>query len=163
VAEEYSLLVNGEAPESEMTDGYVTITRKWKKGDRVELYLPMPVRTVVADEKVEETLGRYAVQRGPLIFCAEWPDNAESKVLNLMLEEEPEYTSGFDAGLLNGAEVITANGRRFFTDADGTVTAGDPVTVTMIPYHLWNNRGRGEMRVWLPHSEHIRQEMHLTE
>ncbi len=163
VAEEYSLLVNGEAPESEMTDGYVTITRKWKKGDRVELYLPMPVRTVVADEKVEENLGRYAVQRGPLIFCAEWPDNAESKVLNLMLEEEPEYTSGFDAGLLNGAEVITANGRRFFTDADGTVTAGDPVTVTMIPYHLWNNRGRGEMRVWLPHSEHIRQEMHLTE
>jgi DUF1680 family protein len=151
-AEEYSLLVNGEAPESRMADGYVTVTRKWKKGDRVELYLPMPVRTVVSDIKVEENRGRYAVQRGPLIFCAEWPDNDDGKVLDLMLDEEPQYTSGYDASLLNGTEVITAGGRRIITAADGTATAGDTVTMTLIPYHLWNNRGRGEMRVWLPHA-----------
>jgi DUF1680 family protein len=152
VAEEYSLLVNGEAPESEMADGYVTVTRKWKKGDRVELYLPMPVRTVVSDIKVEENRGRYAVQRGPLIFCAEWPDNDDGKVLDLMLDEEPQYTSVYDAHLLNGTEVITTGGRRIITAADGTATAGDTVTMTLIPYHLWNNRGRGEMRVWLPHA-----------
>jgi len=152
VAEEYSLLVNGEAPESDMVDGYVTVTRKWKKGDRVELYLPMPVRTVVADEKVEENRGRYAVQRGPLIFCAEWPDNPEGKVLDILIDASPAFAAEFNKGLLNGTESIRTTGYRSFVASDGSSTAGEPFALTLIPYHLWNNRGRGEMRVWLPHA-----------
>ncbi|MRR19623.1 glycoside hydrolase family 127 protein [bacterium] len=151
VAEGYSLLVNGEAPETTLTDGYVTIDRKWKKGDRVELYLPMPVRTVIADEKVKVDAGKYAVQRGPLMYCAEWPDNPGVKVLDVMIDEKPDFTSGFDSGLLNGTEIIKTTGYGKVTDVDGTVTAGEPVLLTLVPYHLWNNRGKGEMRVWLPH------------
>jgi DUF1680 family protein len=74
--EEFSLLINGEVPKTELKNGYVTVTRRWKAGDRMDFYLPMPVRTVVADERVKEDEGKYAFQRGPLIFCAEWPDNA---------------------------------------------------------------------------------------
>ena len=150
VAESYSLLVNGEVPETRVSDGYVTIDRRWKQGDRVELYLPMPVRTVIADERVKEDAGRYAVQRGPIMFCAEWPDNPEVKVLDLMIDEKPAFTSGFVADLLEGAEIIKTTGYIKVTNVDGSVTAGEPVGLTLIPYHLWNNRGKGEMRVWLP-------------
>ncbi len=150
VAESYSLLVNGEVPETTVSDGYVTIDRRWKQGDRVELYLPMPVRTVIADERVKEDAGRYAVQRGPIMFCAEWPDNPEVKVLDLMIDEKPAFTSGFVADLLEGAEIIKTTGYIKVTNVDGSVTAGEPVGLTLIPYHLWNNRGKGEMRVWLP-------------
>jgi len=150
--EEYSLLVNGEAPETSVTDGYVTINRKWKKGDRVELYLPMPVRTVVADDKVKEDAGRYAIQRGPLMFCAEWPDHQDGKVLDILIAGNPVFTTEFQQGLLNGTELITTTGYRTITASDGTVTPGEPVTLTLIPYHLWNNRGKGEMRVWIPYN-----------
>jgi len=150
--EEYSLLVNGEAPEATLTDGYVTINRKWKKGDRIELYLPMPVRTVVADEKVKEDAGRYAIQRGPLIFCAEWPDQEDGKVLDILIAGNPVFITEFHQDLLNGTELITTTGYSAVAASDGTVTPGEPFAMTLIPYHLWNNRGKGEMRVWLPYT-----------
>ncbi len=152
VAEEYSLLVNGEVPEGSVTDGFFTVSRKWKRGDRVELYLPMPVRTVVADERVKEDSGKYAVQRGPLMFCAEWPDNPEGKVLDILIDARPAFTTEFNPGLLNGTELIKTTGYRSVAASDGTASPGEPFTITLIPYHLWNNRGKGEMRVWLPHT-----------
>jgi hypothetical protein len=150
--EEYSLLVNGEVPEASLTDGYVAINRKWKTGDRVELYLPMPVRTVVADEKVKEDTVRYAVQRGPLMYCAEWPDNPEGKVLDILIAANPVFTTEFRQDLLNGAELIKTTGYRAVSASGGAVSPGEPVALTLIPYHLWNNRGKGEMRVWIPYT-----------
>lgn len=151
-AEHYSLLVNGEPAENTVNDGYVTVSRRWRKGDRVDMYLPMPVRTVIADEKVKEDAGKYAVQRGPLMFCAEWPDNPEGKVLDIVIATKPDFTSEFNQGMLNGTELIRTTGYRAVTAADGTVAPGEPVALTLIPYHLWNNRGSGEMRVWIPHT-----------
>ena len=149
--EAYSLLVNGEVPETLLNNGYVTVTRLWEGGDRVELYLPMPVRTVVADERVKEDSGRYAVQKGPLMFCAEWPDNDEGKVFNLMLDASPVFTSEFVPDMLNGTEVITASGYDAIAGAAGDAKAFEKASLTLIPYHLWNNRGKGEMRVWIPY------------
>jgi len=151
VTEQYSLLINGEAPVVVMRNGYATVTRHWEKGDRVELYLPMPVRTVVADERVKEDAGKYAVQKGPLMFCAEWPDNRESKVFDLLLDAKPVFTSEFAADLLNGTEVITASGFKAVKDIHGNLMALDTAELTLIPYHLWNNREKGEMRVWIPY------------
>jgi DUF1680 family protein len=151
-AESYSLLVNGEPAVTTVTDGYVTVSRRWKKGDRVDLYLPMPIRTVIADEKVKEDSGKYAVQKGPLMFCVEWPDNPEDKVLDIIIDAKPVFTMEFNERMLNGTELIRTTGYRTITAADGTVVSGDTLGLTMIPYHLWNNRGRGEMRVWIPHN-----------
>jgi uncharacterized protein len=151
VEEEFSLLVNGEVPELSVTDGYVKVTRKWMRGDRVELFLPMPVRTVVADERVKEDAGKYAIQKGPLMFCAEWPDNPEGKVLDIFIDANPAFKTEFNQGLLNGTELIKTTGYRSVTASDGTVTPGEPFAMTLIPYHLWNNRGKGEMRVWIPY------------
>jgi len=154
VEEEFSLLVNGETPEGSVTNGFFTVSRKWKRGDRVELYLPMPVRTVAADERVKEDAGKYAIQRGPLMFCAEWPDNPEGKILDILIDASPAFTTEFNQGLLNGTELIKTTGYRSVAASDGTVTPGEPFAMTLIPYHLWNNRGKGEMRVWLPYTGH---------
>jgi DUF1680 family protein len=102
---QYSLRINGKDYKAEVTDGYATVSRRWKAGDKVELSLPMPVRTVAASDKVKEDMGKYAIQRGPLIFCAEWPDNPEGRVL-LAIDKKPEFSAEFIPGLFNGTEVI---------------------------------------------------------
>jgi DUF1680 family protein len=149
VAEGYSLLINGDVPVTTTRNGYATVSRRWKKGDRVELYLPMPVRSLAADERVSEDKGRYAVQKGPLIFCLEWPDN--ENIFHLYLDKKPDFTSAFETGLLGGTDVIRTKGYKAETDVDGNMKVIDTAELTLIPYHLWNNRGKGDMRVWIPH------------
>ncbi len=148
--EKYVIRVNGEDYNATVTDGYASVSRKWKKGDKIELLLPMPVRTVTADSRVKDDNDKYAIQRGPLIFCAEWPDNPEGHVLNLVIDEQPELKAEFIPDLLNGTEIIKTKARQAARNPDGTVSMGDYEEITLIPYHLWNNRGAGEMRVWLP-------------
>ncbi|HWR74525.1 MAG TPA: hypothetical protein VN276_02750, partial [Bacteroidales bacterium] len=146
----YIIRVNGKDYSATVTDGYASVLRKWKKGDKVELLLPMPVRTVTADNRVKDDNEKYAVQRGPLMFCAEWPDNPEGRVLNLVLDEQPELKAEFVPGLLNGTEVIRTKARQITVNPDGTNSRGEAEDITLIPYHLWNNRGKGEMKVWIP-------------
>ncbi len=151
--ESYSIKVNGKETICKIVNGYALIKRKWKDGDTIELYLPMPVRTVVADARVRADDGKYAVERGPLMFCAEWPDNDEGNTLSIVVDENPTFETSFDQDLLNGTEVIRTKGREARMNTDGSVILGDYHDLILIPYHLWNNRGAGEMKVWLPYKE----------
>ena len=151
IPEDFSLLVNGEPPKAKMENGYVSMKRTWRKGDRVELYLPMPVRTVVADDRVKEDTAKYAIQKGPLMFCAEWPDNTGGKVFGLILDEKPVFSTEFVPDMLSGTEVITTVGYMYEDGTDHNVREPVKTTLKLIPYHLWNNRGKGEMRVWIPY------------
>ena len=83
-----TLNVNGKSVPLKIKGGYVSLTRSWKAGDVIALNLPMPVRRVVANEKVRADRGRVALQRGPMVFCAEWPDNPGGKVRNLLLPDD---------------------------------------------------------------------------
>lgn len=149
-SEGYTISVNGEVLDAELLNGYAVITRKWKKGDKINLELPMPVRTVVADGRIKDDAGKIAVQRGPVMYCAEWPDNAEGRVLNLVIDEEAGFTTEFNPGLLNGTQVVTASGYQTSKTLDGKIETGEKQPVNLIPYALWNNRGPGQMMVWLP-------------
>ncbi len=75
VGEEVTLKVNGEAAPIKLNLGYAALSRRWKEGDMIELHLPMPARRVLANDKVKADVGRVAVERGPLVYCAEWTDN----------------------------------------------------------------------------------------
>jgi uncharacterized protein len=142
--------VNGREVKYKEEEGYAVIKKNWKRGDRIELSLPMEVRTVIADERVKDDIGKVAIQRGPLMFCAEWPDNGEGKVLSYILDKEAGFTTEFVPTLLHGTQVIKASGSRARRDLQGNVSTGEKEELTLIPYHLWNNRGAGEMMVWLP-------------
>jgi hypothetical protein len=128
--------------------GYVTLERVWKNGDRIEVELPLEPRWVVADERVRETRGRMAVERGPIVYCAEWPDVDGEKVLELLFDAKSELATEVARGFSDGATVIRATARRI------TAPSSDARRVTLIPYHLWANRGAGEMSVWLPTREY---------
>jgi hypothetical protein len=146
----YTLSVNGEPLTSKIENGYAVIKRKWNKGDKILLDLPMPVRTVIADERIKDDVGKIAVQRGPVIYCAEWPDNREGKVLNLIIDKESGLSTEFAPDLLGGTQIIKTSGVQTKKTLDGKIENLEKEPVTLIPYALWNNRGPGQMMVWLP-------------
>lgn len=148
--EVYGITVNGKSVKPEVISGYVSLKRKWTKGDLVEIDFPMPVRKVLADDRVKEDGGKIAFQRGPVIYCAEWPDNPPDDVLNLVVQRNAEITAEYIPSLLGGTEIIKTQG--FITkNLAGDGPAGmDRTQIKLIPYALWNNRGPGQMRIWLP-------------
>lgn len=145
-----TLKVNGKDVEMIMADGYAVIDKRWEKGDKISLVLPMPVRKVVADERVEADRDRFALQRGPLVYCAEWPDNKDVGVLNLVFDPEAEIKTSYREEILNGSVFLETTARQAGQAEDGETVTGSSQKAWLIPYHLWNNRGPGEMKVWLP-------------
>jgi DUF1680 family protein len=147
-----TLKVNGEAVPLKIERGYVEIARQWKPGDVIDLNLPMPVRRVAANQAVSADRGRVALQRGPIVFCVEWPDNPGGHVRNLVLPRNALLKAQFRPELLKGIVRITGTGIGLTAGADGKVH-GKEQMITAIPYYAWAHRGPGEMLVWLPETE----------
>ncbi|HOK26319.1 MAG TPA: glycoside hydrolase family 127 protein [Bacteroidales bacterium] len=148
--EKFSLTVNGIVVKYSIDKGYAVIKRKWKKGDRVVVDFPMPVRVICADERVKDDAGRVAFQRGPFVYCAEWPDNNTGNVRNLIIDTTAVLSTMFRNDLLGGVQIITVQGRQATKPSEGEIRFMEPEPVTLIPYAYWNNRGPGQMIVWLP-------------
>ena len=143
-----TIRVGGRRVPLTLDKGYVTIDRRWSPGDVIEIDLPMPVRRIAAHEQVEADRGRVALQRGPIVYAAEWPDNPGGKVRNIVLPDSSALSSTFRPDLLNGVQVITGRALGLSKDAAGRVQRHEQ-TLTAIPYATWANRGRGQMIVWL--------------
>jgi len=134
----FELRVNNEAIKPALTDGYAVISRRWAPGDTVTLTLPMPVRRVVADERVEADRGKVAIERGPLVYAAEGVDNNNS-VLDLVIPRTAKFDIERRPELLGGVTVLksTASDRK-----------GASRPLMLIPYYAWSHRGVGKMAVW---------------
>ncbi|MDE6002144.1 MAG: glycoside hydrolase family 127 protein [Prevotella sp.] len=152
----YTVKVNGRPVEEQLENGYLAIDRQWKKGDVVSVHLDMPVRMVKADQRVKADQGRTAVERGPLVYCAEGADNQGFCIFNFLVPRQPRFTvvdrqiSG-QRDVNFSVKAIEVEGQAVDTDAAGKVKA-QSATLTMIPYYAWNHRGTGLMQVWLPQS-----------
>jgi DUF1680 family protein len=144
----FTIRVNGRPFPFNMEKGYAVLCRKWKKNDTVELSLPMPVRRILADPEIKDDAGKAALQRGPVVFCAEWPDFADKRVLNLLLEKDAVLRAEFRPGLLGGITVIKGKALAFTRAQTDTVWL--ETEFTAVPYFAWANRGKGEMAVWIP-------------
>lgn len=144
-----ALKVNGEAYPVNLEDGYAVITRTWEKGDRVELELPMPVRRVLCHDAVDANRGRVALERGPVVYCAEWPDNGGG-VANLFLPDDAVLTARHRSDLLNGVTVLEGTARALSRNDDAETVEDEEHALMAIPYYAWSHRGVGEMAVWLP-------------
>ncbi|HEU4386165.1 MAG TPA: glycoside hydrolase family 127 protein, partial [Blastocatellia bacterium] len=152
VNSQITLKVNGSPVPSTPVKGYVQLTRDWNRGDVIEMTLPMPIRRVVANPQVTADAGRVAIQRGPIVYCAEWPDNPEGHVRNLMLTDDSKLAHEFKPGLLNGVVVVKGKALALSLGDDGNVVRKEQDFMA-IPYYAWAHRGSGEMVVWLPNSE----------
>lgn len=124
------LFVNNEPVPVETVGGYIAIDKEWINDDLVELVLPMSARKVVPHKNVKEIAGKVAIERGPIVYCAEQADNPDG-VLSKTLSAEIEFTPAFYSDELQGVVKLKAE--------DG---------FTLVPYYSWSHRGLGEMAVW---------------
>ncbi len=144
----YTVSVNGNSIEGELQKGYLQINRKWEKDDLVEIHFDMPPRIVKANDHVIDDLGRIAIERGPIVYCAEWPDN-DFNIHDILLNQHPSFQVKEMKDKLCGIHEITTPAQFLSYTADGKLTTED-VTLTLIPYYAWAHRGEGNMQVWLP-------------
>lgn len=143
----FTVKVNGREIVGEPVDGYMVIDRRWMRGDRVEIGLPMKVRRVAANDNVEDDRGKYALERGPIVYCLEGRDQAHSTVFDKSVRLDAPIRADYRADKLNG--IVELSGEAEEVEADGSVR---PVAFKAIPYSTWNNRGSDEMEVWIPSS-----------
>lgn len=140
-----TIRVNGQVVKTAIHQGYADITRSWKKGDMIELVLPMSIRRVVANAAVKDDKGLVALEYGPVVYCVEGVDN-QNKVTEIVLPDNAQLRVEKKADLLGGVNVIT-----------GTVPMkgqpGGSLRLMAIPYYTWSNRGVDPMKVWLPRQE----------
>ncbi|MBT3383693.1 MAG: glycoside hydrolase family 127 protein [Prolixibacteraceae bacterium] len=127
---EVMLFVNDESHPFEIRNGYISIQKNWNDGDFVELILPMQARQVIPNENVKEIAGKVAIERGPIVYCAEQIDNND-EVLTKNISTESNFTPNFVASELQGVVKLVSD--------DG---------FTLVPYYAWSHRGLGEMAVW---------------
>jgi DUF1680 family protein len=144
----FSVRVNGKDVEKIMDKGYLCINRTWKKGDNVELHFDMEPRVIKANSKIEADSGRIAVERGPIVYCAEWPDN-DFSIRSFLMSENPKFNVLNKPEMLYGINMLQTQGQSLFYDKDGLLQTKQ-VNITLIPYYAWAHRGDGEMTVWLP-------------
>ena len=162
----YSVFVGGEAIQVDSTpleQGYLVIDRKWKAGDVVAIHFDMEPRTVRANNQVEADRGMVAVERGPLVYCAEWPDN-DFDIKSLLLNQSPRFelkTQGLEGYIPEASKqkletykslqlyTLTTDAQTLSFDEDGSLSARR-VKLVLIPYYAWCHRGSGDMKVWLP-------------
>lgn len=141
--------INGKSiPATVDRFGYVSLDRVWKDNDAIEIEFPMEVRKVVADSRVKDNHRRMAIERGPIVYCAEWPDVSGGRAMELLVEENTTFSLAFDKDFYGGAAVLTAEAKSV------TNPSAAAQKVRFIPYHLWANRGAGEMTVWLSKEEY---------
>ena len=161
-----SVSLDGKTRAHFTPDGYYNITRKWKKGDEVTICFEMQPRVVLAHENVEADRGLVAIERGPLVYCAEWADN-DFDIKNVVINPEAKFTLGErDLSTFIPEERksqlttwSTQHITTLSTEAQVTIPddKGEPqydkVHLTLTPYYAWAHRGRGDMKVWLPCSD----------
>jgi uncharacterized protein len=141
-----TISVNNKPARYRMQNGFAVLNQVWKKGDKIDLTISMPVRQVLSNQQVDENSGRVALERGPLVYCVEGVDNG-GNIANAVIGSTTKLTAELQPKLLNGIMTIKARNTQ--------AKAGSPTTVfTAIPYYAWSHRGAGQMAVWLQKQEH---------
>ncbi|HRH50183.1 MAG TPA: glycoside hydrolase family 127 protein [Panacibacter sp.] len=145
----FTITVNGQPAEYTMQNGYAVIDREWKKGDELNLNLPMDIKRITATENVKDDRNRVALERGPLVYCIEHTDNNGS-AMNIILPDNASLSSAYNAALLNGVVTITGEATVIKPTTDGSGIETVKQNITAIPYYAWANRGEGQMQIWIP-------------
>lgn len=144
----YAITVNGKEVEGNIENGYYVINRKWKAGDKISVHFDMEPRTVRANNNVEADKGRVSIERGPIVYCAEWPDN-NCDVLSALINQEPKFTLGTKEIQNTKVQTLTTDAQTLNFSKSGKLEAKDERLV-LIPYYAWAHRGNGKMTVWIP-------------
>lgn len=153
----YEVTVNGARMETVPTEnGYVSIRRTWQRGDRVSLRMDMQTKIIEANPLAEEIRGQVAVQRGPIVYCLESPDLAGVSIDDIAIPVDATFSPVETS--IAGSRIMVLEGKvldRRESSWSNTLyrqASKDKkeITVRLIPYYAWGNRGKSEMTVWMP-------------
>jgi DUF1680 family protein len=156
--------VNGDAVVGAKSGEYLAIRRRWREGDKVQLSFDMTPLKIEANPAVLEDVGKFAMQRGPIVFCMEELDQKghveQVSLYDFAGHKSKEASGHYDPDLLGGVYVIKQPGS-FGRAGEGNLyhAAGEahggekPATLTMVPYYAWANRAPSPMQVWIPLKE----------
>lgn len=146
----WTVKVNGKETKADLRKGFAIIDRTWKKGDVVELTLPMPLRYSKAIEQVVANKGRICLTRGPLVYAAEGVDNND-RLPNVFITDMSGSThiSTYTDGLMNGIPKVE------IPAWEKTPEGNREISLMLLPYYAWNNRNDGSMMVWFPESDTV--------
>jgi DUF1680 family protein len=152
----YTLSINGSYPKMRDTDGgFVIAGRKWNAGDKIELNFEMPATLIESNPMVEETRNRVTVKRGPVVYCLESADLPNQNVFDVVipsaikLQPVPMKIADGNVMALTGQAKLLQNSNWKNSLYKEINTNTKPVTVKLIPYYAWANRGKTDMSVWL--------------
>ncbi|WP_433466228.1 glycoside hydrolase family 127 protein [Spirillospora sp. CA-128828] len=150
-----SARVSYDGTRDTVRSGVVSVERSWRPGDEIRLDLPMRARWTRPDPRIDALRGSVAVERGPLVYCAEAVD--EDVPLNSLGVDTSTVPAEQGCPPLGDAVTLTANAhvtcpdpRQWPYGPDTAPPEDGPVPLTLVPYHLRGNRGPAPMRVWLP-------------
>src|SRR5215203_3579013 len=149
------ITLNGKKLDYKTDKGYAVITRTWLKGDKVEVDFPIDVEKVLANAKVEDDKGRFAFQKGPIIYCIEGSDNYDKTVQNIVVSKEANVKETYNNDFLNGVLVLSTKGISTKRQLNSDALLKTEQEIKAIPYYAWNNRGSGEMEVWIAYDESV--------
>jgi len=138
-----SLKVNGQPVQLHVVNGYAAIDREWKKGDKIELTLPVEPRLVSPNDSINTIKGKVAIAAGPIVYGFEGIDNPDLN--KYTISNNTALQMMYEPGLLNGINVIK-----------GTTTGADnkPVSFTAIPFYSFGNRQTSSpYEVWVKEKE----------
>ncbi len=149
----YRAKLNGRDCGNAVINGYWRLTREWKNSDVLELTLAMNPELVFASPRVPADAGRAALQRGPLVYCIESADNPGVTLHSAVIPRVPDFRLEEATGLPAGTVAIRFRGKIEITDSDTLYRSSPPEytdgKLCAIPYALWQNRGAGDMQVFM--------------
>jgi uncharacterized protein len=147
------IYLNGKPITYSIEKGYAVINRTWKKADKLTFEFPMQAQRIFANENVKADNGRFAIQYGPVMYCLEGMDNKDSMVQNIVVEKNAPLQVSYNATMLNGINVVTMQGQGTKRQLNSNTLISSKQNITAIPYYAWDNRGPGEMEVWIPYTQ----------
>ena len=139
----------------EERDGYYCVAHPG--GQAVYHYQMMPqIRVLYADPRIDHDAGKVCVSYGQMVYCLEEADNGKD-LCQLQLPRGASFVPEQVVWLPQGMVLLRAQGLRLESKGwEGLYSTeppqGVPAMLTFIPYSQWNNRGEGEMRVWVNES-----------
>ncbi len=149
-----TIKINGKVYNYKTEKGYAVLKNKWKKNDKIEISLPMEVQLVKANDKVAAGYGRLSVEKGPVVYCAEFADNNGS-VIDRTINSNTLFRATHHPGLLGGIDVLNGPSQSYsMKEGQENITISNS-EITLIPYYARSHRGMGEMLVWIPENPEI--------
>src|SRR5205085_5790470 len=107
-----------------LNDGYASINRYWKKGDRIEIDIPVQPRMIMPSDSIKTISGKIALAAGPIVYCFEAVDNRDLN--SYRIDPNTRLQISYKPGLLHGVNTISG------TAATGKKSA---LYFTAIPFY----------------------------